>query len=96
VIAAEMADVARRDLRHADGMDEKAIRRAALITVHRAIYQRFPPGPERDQWLAWLGAVRDSTARRAPRPWPGHRYYFGRLFPALRAAHPLRKRLERR
>jgi hypothetical protein len=42
VIAAEMADVARRDLRHAGGMDETAIRRAALITVRRAILERFP------------------------------------------------------
>jgi hypothetical protein len=25
-------------------MDEKAIRRAALVTVRRAILERFPPG----------------------------------------------------
>jgi hypothetical protein len=28
-------------------MDEKAIRRAALITLRRAILQSFPPGAER-------------------------------------------------
>jgi hypothetical protein len=34
-------------------MDEKAIRRAALITLHRAICKRFPAGRERNAWLAW-------------------------------------------
>jgi len=31
-------------------MDERAIRRAALTTVRRAICERFPPGPERRAW----------------------------------------------
>jgi hypothetical protein len=35
-------------------MDAKAIRRAALITLRRAICERFPPGPERDRRLEWL------------------------------------------
>src|SRR5262252_7452113 len=39
---------------HSRGMDEKAIRRAALITVRRAICERFPPGRERQAWLRWL------------------------------------------
>jgi len=39
---------------HARGMDEKAIRRAALVTVRQAILGRFPPGPERRKWLRWL------------------------------------------
>ena len=36
-IAAQMANDASRDLRHPDAMDEKAIRRAAVITLRRAI-----------------------------------------------------------
>jgi hypothetical protein len=36
------------------GMDEKAIRRAALITLRRATCVRFPPGLERRAWLRWL------------------------------------------
>jgi hypothetical protein len=32
-------------------MEEKAVRRAVLVTRRRAILQRFPPGPERAQWL---------------------------------------------
>ena len=32
-------------------MDEQAIKRAALVTVRRAICERFPPGPERRTWL---------------------------------------------
>jgi hypothetical protein len=34
-------------------MDQEAIRRAALITLRRAICERFPPGRERRAWLAW-------------------------------------------
>ena len=30
-------------------MDDKAIRRAALVTVRRAILERFPPGTERER-----------------------------------------------
>jgi hypothetical protein len=43
-------------LYHAGGMDEKAIRQAALITLRRAILERFPPGRERIAWLRWLRA----------------------------------------
>jgi hypothetical protein len=32
-------------------VDEKAIRRAALITLRRTILQNFPPGPEREKRL---------------------------------------------
>ena len=35
-------------------MDEKAIRRAALVTVRRATCQRFPPLRERRVCLRWL------------------------------------------
>jgi hypothetical protein len=38
-------------------MDEKAIRRAALVTVRRAILERFPPGPERETWLRWAEQI---------------------------------------
>jgi hypothetical protein len=34
-------------------MDAKAIRRAALITLRRAIRERFARGPERTAWLQW-------------------------------------------
>jgi hypothetical protein len=37
-------------------VDEKAIRRAALITLRRAICERFPPGPERRAWLRWVAS----------------------------------------
>jgi len=40
-----------RELHQAGGMDEKAIGRAALITLRRAICVRFPPGRERRAWL---------------------------------------------
>jgi hypothetical protein len=39
------------------GMDAKAIRRAAFITLRRAILQNFPPGPERDKRLEWLACA---------------------------------------
>jgi hypothetical protein len=32
-------------------MDERALIRAAEITLRRAILQNFPPGPERDRRL---------------------------------------------
>ena len=35
-------------------MDERAILRAAQITLRRAICERFPPGRERRVWLSWL------------------------------------------
>src|SRR5215813_9336038 len=43
-------------------MDENAIRRAALITLPRAILERFPPGRERRSWLWWLRAQRGGPA----------------------------------
>jgi len=36
-----------RDPYDAYGMDENAIRREALVTLRRAILERFPPGRER-------------------------------------------------
>jgi hypothetical protein len=70
--AVEMADDARRDLHHAGGMDEQAIRRAALITLRRAILKRFPPGPERTRWLVSASSHRDG------RSWEVHRAARGR------------------
>ena len=55
-IAPEMANDASRELHHPGGMDGKAIRRAALVTLRRAILERFLPGAERTAWLRWLGA----------------------------------------
>jgi hypothetical protein len=40
--AAEMTNDASRNLHHAASIDEKAILRAALITLRRAICERFP------------------------------------------------------
>jgi hypothetical protein len=48
-------------------VDEKAIRRAALITLRRAICERFPAGRERRAWLTWAATVRARVALgRAP------------------------------
>jgi len=44
---------ARCELHDAGGIDQQALRRAAESPVRRAIYQRFPPGRERDFWLAF-------------------------------------------
>jgi hypothetical protein len=46
-------------------MDEKAVRRAALVTLRRAIWEHFPPGVERTGWLRWLTriAAKDAAAR---------------------------------
>jgi len=35
-------------------MDERALIRAAEITLRRAILANFPPEPERDRRLEWL------------------------------------------
>lgn len=35
-------------------MNEKAIGRAAFITLPRAILKNFLPGPEREKRLEWL------------------------------------------
>ena len=45
-------------------MDEKAIRRAALVTLQRAILERFPPGPERRAWLRWLATETEIASMR--------------------------------
>jgi len=38
-------------------MDEQAIRRAAYITLHRAICERIPPGRQRQAWVRWLARL---------------------------------------
>jgi hypothetical protein len=43
-------------------MDERALIRAAQITLRRAILERFPAGRQRTAWLRWL------RARQAERP----------------------------
>jgi hypothetical protein len=48
-----------RALYHAGTMDEQAIRRAALVTLSRAIFETFPPGRERQAWLTWLAKVHE-------------------------------------
>jgi len=48
-------------------VDEKAIRRAALITLRRAICERFPPGRGRLQWLARIFIARKKNAARRRR-----------------------------
>jgi hypothetical protein len=35
---------------------------SAVITIRRAILERFPPGAERERWLAWLEAAFWSVA----------------------------------
>jgi hypothetical protein len=48
------------------GVDAQAIRRAALVTLRRAICERFPPGAERRTQLRWLTeavAARQSGVR---------------------------------
>jgi hypothetical protein len=53
-------------------MDAKAIRRAALITLRRAICERYAPGAERQAWLAWLERLQSEHASGAAwtRPHP--------------------------
>jgi hypothetical protein len=53
----------RHGLYDAGGMDAQAIRRAALITLRRAICERFPPGKARAELLSWLGTVRTDGRR---------------------------------
>jgi len=45
-------------------MDAKAIRRAALITLRRAICERFPPGRGHDTWLAWFERLSVRVSRK--------------------------------
>jgi hypothetical protein len=54
-------------LYHAGGMDEKAIRRGALIKLRRAILERFPPGRERTAGCGGWRAARRQQAQAAPR-----------------------------
>ena len=54
--------------RDTHGMDDKAIRQAALITLRCAICERFPPGQERRAWLTW-----DAIVRKRGRPVPPSR-----------------------
>jgi hypothetical protein len=35
-------------------MDERALIRAAYITLRRVILERLPPGAKRRAWLRWL------------------------------------------
>jgi hypothetical protein len=53
---------ASRVLYEAVGMDQKAIRRAALITLRRAICEHYPPGRERQKSLALLVAAGNERA----------------------------------
>jgi hypothetical protein len=56
------------DLYDAGTVDARAIRRAALITLRRAICERFPPGRERDSWLPWAARIH---AEGASGTWTG-------------------------
>jgi hypothetical protein len=62
-----MVNDARRDLHHAGGMYEKAIRRTALVTLRRVIRERFPAGPERRAWLRWAVRAANSQRQASPR-----------------------------
>jgi hypothetical protein len=50
-----------RPLYDAAAMDEKAARRAALVTLRRSIVERFPPEPERRAWLRWAAGLAKSS-----------------------------------
>jgi hypothetical protein len=82
------------DARHkpldAARMDDEAIRRAALITLRRAICERFPPGAER---RAWLRSLERLAAPRNTRPptYPRREQRRDRR----RTARPLRRRNRR-
>jgi hypothetical protein len=54
----------------AGSMDEKAIKRAALLTLRRALRERFPPGVERTRWLRWAARAAKSLtpAQLVPLP----------------------------
>jgi hypothetical protein len=41
-------------------MDERALIRAAEITLRRVILANFPPGPEREKRLEWLARAMSS------------------------------------
>ena len=53
-----------RVLYDAVGMAGNAIRRAALTTLRRAICERFPPGAERAERLAWLAVFQEKAKTR--------------------------------
>jgi hypothetical protein len=48
-----------RELYDSGGMNDEAIRRAALVTLRRAICQHFPPGRELRAWLRWIQSPAD-------------------------------------
>jgi len=54
------------ELHHSAVMDSEAIRRGALITLQRAICERFQPGRERRAWLR-CAAKAYERPRQAPR-----------------------------
>jgi hypothetical protein len=57
------------------GMAEQAIRRAALITLRRAICERFPPGPEWRAWLRWVGRCDHETRSEVRLSFAPSRYW---------------------
>jgi hypothetical protein len=48
------------------GMNEEAIRRAALVTLRRAIQEGFTPGAERTRWLLWAARAAKSSTPSHP------------------------------
>jgi hypothetical protein len=52
-------------------MHEKAIERAALITLRRAICERFPPEAKHAQWLPWA-CVQSRAEAAGPARGPSH------------------------
>jgi hypothetical protein len=44
--------------RHGCAMNNVTIA-GAVLTIRRAIEEQYPPGPERERWLAWLREVSD-------------------------------------
>jgi hypothetical protein len=63
-------------------MDERANRRAAIVTLRRAIRERFPPGVERTRWLRWAARAAKSSTPAQPVPvFPiGHAGCFERAY----------------
>jgi hypothetical protein len=53
-------------------MEPEAIRRAALMTLRRAIRERFTPRRERHAWLTWVATVRARVASALPLLLPAH------------------------
>jgi hypothetical protein len=38
----------------------------ARVVIHRAIVDRYPPGPERERWLQWLQDYIEAEKKRRP------------------------------